>query len=276
MTTKSVAKALDILEVICIAGGPLELHEISRKLDLPSSTVYRLLQTLLENGYARQERVSRQYSAGLKIFELSQSIIAGLHFTDFAQEPLQDLANTTLETVHLAVLDHYEVIYLQKYDSYHPVALYSRVGRRAPAYCTGVGKLLLAHLPQSELAAFMQSVTLAPFTQNTITEEAVLEADLAGIRQRGYSIDDMEHEEGVCCIACPVRGHTGAVIAAASITAPSFRQDLDGLLSYLPLLQEKVAAISQELGYVKDQRATRGDRPPRMSAADTTLQTQQN
>jgi DNA-binding IclR family transcriptional regulator len=274
MATKSVAKALNILEVICTAGGPLDLHQISDQLDLPSSTAYRLLQTLMDHGFARQERVSRQYSAGLKIFELSQSVIASLQFTDVAQQPLRDLARTAQETIHLAVLDHYEVVYLQKFDSSPPVALYSRIGRRAPAYCTGVGKLLLAHLPQSERTAYFQSVDLVPFTQKTITEPAVLRAELNRIKELGYSIDGMEHEDGINCIACPVKAHTGEVIAAVSITAPVFRLDLDGLLGHLPLLQEKVAAISRELGYVEPRTTAHGDKAPKGSAAEISLQPQ--
>jgi IclR family KDG regulon transcriptional repressor len=145
MTTKSVAKALDILEVVCSSGSALDLRQVSDELDLPSPTVYRLLQTLVKHGYVRQESSTRKYSAGLKVFELSQSVIAGLQFTEIAREPLRRLANETQKTIHLAVLDRAEVIHLQKHVSTDPVALYSRVGRRAQAYCTGVGKLLLPH-----------------------------------------------------------------------------------------------------------------------------------
>jgi DNA-binding IclR family transcriptional regulator len=254
LATKSVAKALDILEVICKSDGPLDLHEISRFLDLPSPTAYRLLQTLLEYGFVRQEKTTRKYSSGLKIFELSQSIIARMQFADVAREPLRKLASTTQETVHLAVLDHYEVIYLRKYESAPPTTLYSRIGRRAPAYCTGVGKVLLAYLPESDLSAFLQTVKLERLTENTITDKVALEAELVKIRQQGYAIDNMEHEDGVYCIACPIRGHTGEVIAATSVTAPTFRRALQDMISYLPLVQEEVLAISQELGYVEPER----------------------
>ncbi len=181
-------------------------------------------------------------------------MIARMQFTDVAREPLRNLAHTTQETVHLAVLDHQEVIYLRKYESVPPTTLYSRVGRRAPAYCTGVGKVLLAHLPESDLSALLQTVKLERRTQNTITDQAALEVELAKIRQQGYAIDNMEHEDGVYCIACPIRGHTGEVIAATSVTAPSFRHELHDLMSYLPLVQNEVRAISQELGYVEPER----------------------
>lgn len=254
MATKSVVKTLDILETICKSDDPLDLQEISRILDLPSSTAYRLLQTLLEYGYVRQEKSSRKYSAGLKIFELSQSMIGRMQFTDVVREPLRNLANTTQETVHLAVLDHYDVIYLRKHESAPPTALYSRVGRRAPAYCTAVGKVLLAYLPESELPTFLQTIELGRFTKNTITDKAALKVELAKIREQGYAIDNMEHEDGIYCIACPIRGHTGEVIAAISVTAPSLRLELDDLTSYLPLVQKEVRAISQELGYVEPER----------------------
>jgi len=254
MATKSVVKTLGILEIVCKSDGPLDLQEIGRVLDLPSSTAYRLLQTLLEYGYVRQDKSTRKYSAGLKIFELSQSVIARKQVTAVAREPLRGLARATRETVHLAILDRYEVIYLQKYDSVNPIALYSQVGRRAPAYCTGVGKVLLAHVPGSELEAFLQAVKLERSTQNTITDKAALEMELEKTRQRDYAVDDKEHEDGVCCIACPIRGHTGEVIAAVSVTASTLRLELDELLQHLPLLQKEVRVISQELGYVEPER----------------------
>ena len=255
MTTKSVAKALDILEVVCNSSTALDLHLISDALDLPNPTVHRLLQTLMEYGYARQDRETRKYSPGLKIFELSQAVIAGLQFTEIAREPLRRLANATQETIHLAVLDYTDVIYLQKHESNNPVALYSRVGRRASAHCTGVGKLLLAYLPETELAAILQSASFPTFTKNTITDRAALEAELAQIRHQGYSADNMEHEEGVYCIACPIRGHTGEVIAAVSITTTSLRQKMEGLMMHLPTLAATVDQISRELGYVESPKA---------------------
>ena len=251
MATKSVAKALDILEVVCNSGTALDLHVIGEALELPSSTVYRLLQTLVEYGHVRQNRETRKYSPGLKIFELSQAVIAGLQFTEIAREPLQRLAKDTQETVHLAVLDQAEVIYLQKHESVYRVALYSRIGRRAPAHCTGVGKLLLAHLPETERAAALQEAKLQELTSNTITDRTALEAELAQIRRQGYSVDNMEHEEGVYCIACPIRDHTGEVIAAVSVTTTSLRLKLEKLMALLPTLTATVDAISQELGYVE-------------------------
>jgi DNA-binding IclR family transcriptional regulator len=160
------------------------------------------------------------------------------------------LANATRETVHLAVLDQAEVIYLQKHESVYPAALYSRVGRKAPAYCTGVGKLLLAHLPETESTAVLQQAELRALTSNTITDRAVLEQELAQIRRQGYSVDNMEHEEGVYCIACPIRDHTGEVIAAVSITTTSLRLQLEKLMVHLPTLTATVDEISGELGYV--------------------------
>ncbi len=250
MATKSVAKALDILEVVCRSGTALDLHEVSDALELPSPTVYRLMQTLVEYGFARQDSSTRKYSAGLRIFELSQSVVAGLQFTDIARQPLRHLANTTQETVHLAVLDQAEVIYLQKHMKSDAAALYSRVGRRAQAHCTGVGKLLLAYLPSPERTAFLKSAKLQAFTKNTITDRGDLEAELDQIRHQGYSVDNMEHEEGVYCVACPMRDHTGEVIASVSITTTSLRQDLSELMTLLPLLTETVDGISREMGYV--------------------------
>ncbi len=251
VATKSVAKALDILEVLCNSGMALDLHVVGETLELPNPTVYRLLQTLVEHGYARQDGETRKYSPGLKIFELSQAVIAALQFTEIARERLQRLARETQETVHLAVLDQAEVIYLQKHESVYPAALYSRVGRKAPAYCTGVGKLLLAHLPEAERAAALQQADLRELTPNTITDKAALEEELAQIRRQGYSVDNMEHEEGVYCIARPIRDHTGEVVAAVSITTTSLRLKLEKLMVHLPTLTATVDEISRELGYVE-------------------------
>jgi IclR family transcriptional regulator, KDG regulon repressor len=251
ITTKSVEKTFDLLEMLCKSDHPLELQEISQLSGLPSPTVYRLLQTLLKLGYIRQKKTSRQYYAGLKIFELSQAVIGKKRLTDVADEYLQNLSALTQETIHLAVLDGAEVIYLQKYESHQPITLYSRVGRKAPSHCTGVGKVLLAFLPQKEQAEFLKTVNLTPYTSHTIIELGAFEQELEKIRSSGYALDNQEHEEGIHCLACPIKNELGEVIAAVSVTTPVFRVSLEKMLTYLPALMQATMDISKEFGYVE-------------------------
>jgi IclR family KDG regulon transcriptional repressor len=161
------------------------------------------------------------------------------------------LSAETGETIHLAYLDHNEVVYVDKIDGKSPVKMASRIGNRMPAYCTGLGKALLAFLPETEWQKYVEKVPLNIRTKNTITQKDALFEHLRMIRDRGYSIDNSENEEGIRCVALPVRDHKGRVIAAISIAGwvISMTPDRDDQLAKIGLKYSQL--LSEKLGFTR-------------------------
>ncbi|MGQ9616703.1 MAG: IclR family transcriptional regulator [Spirochaetota bacterium] len=162
---------------------------------------------------------------------------------------LADLMHRSGETVHLAILDKGQVLYLDKREGPQAVGIISRVGQRLPAHCTGLGKVLLAYADQGVLEDVINTVGLPRFTKNTITDYALLREELQKVRSRGYAIDNEEIEEGLCCVSAPVRDYTGKVIAAISISLPAFRFSNDKREEHKNNVIESAEKISRLLGY---------------------------
>jgi IclR family transcriptional regulator, KDG regulon repressor len=249
-TVQSVGRALTIFETVCESEQPLSLAKISARVGLPKPTTFRLLQALCQRSLVQQDVVTRAYYPGIKIFEWSNAVTRKLNLRTQALPELRELSQLTNETVHLAILDDAEVIYIDKEESQQTIRMFSAIGKRGPAYCTGVGKALLAHLPSVRLNRVLASKNLNRFTPRTITTANALKRELAQIRERGYAIDNAEHEANIYCIACPIYDHEGEVIAAMSLTIPGFRLPTQGIESFAPLVREYSNRISRKMGFV--------------------------
>lgn len=245
----SVNRALDLIDILCNSDGGLSLNKLSMKAGLHKTTAYRLLRSLIKYGYADQDPESRKYKAGLKIFELSHLLIDRMELRTEARPELKKLNKETNETIHLAILDNGEVVYIDKIESQRPIRMYSSIGKRAPAHCTGVGKALLAHLPEGEVDDIAKDKGLKEYTENTITSFSALRNELGEVREQGYAIDNAEHEEEIRCVACPIYDHTRKVIAAISLTVPSYRVDQRELRKRVPLVKEHAENISLRMGW---------------------------
>ncbi|MFQ5945827.1 MAG: IclR family transcriptional regulator, partial [Anaerolineae bacterium] len=217
-------RALDILDALVASNGGLSLTDLSRRVDLHKSTAHRLLQSLIGRGLASQDQETRRYRAGLRIFELANQVVDGMELRAQARPHLRQLSRRTNETVHLAVLDRGDVVYIDKEETQQTIRMYSAVGKRGPAHCTGVGKVLLAHLPEDQLDRIVAEKRLPRFTPHTITDASTLKVHLHRVREQGYAVDNTEHEPEIRCVASPIRDHRGAVIAAISLTVPAFRK----------------------------------------------------
>lgn len=246
---RTATRTLMVLE--CLRARPARVSEIARALSLSLSTASRLMKSLESRGFVTRLADNR-FELGLKVLELASSLERRLDLKQVARQHLLHLASETGETVHLAVLDRGEVVYLDKIESTHPVQMASRVGQRAPAYCTGLGKAILAYLPPSDLDEQLRYMELKPYTINTITDAGRLRAHLAEVRERGYATDNSEHELDVCCIAAPVLGRDGHVRGAISIAVARARTPLEELVKYVPQLLKTSHAISRDLGYVPE------------------------
>jgi len=251
-SVQSIDRALLLLEVVCVAERPISLAHVSARVKLHKPTVHRLLQSLGQHGMIIQDPESKAYRPGLKLFELSNAVLRNMELRTQALPELAELNRRTNETVHLAVLDEGDVIYIDKEESQHTIRMFSAIGKRGPAHCTGVGKVLLAYLPLDELQRVLSQRKLKRFTNRTLTTGAALRRELDLIRERGYAIDDTEHEPEIRCAACPIRDHSGRVVAAMSLTAPTLRMSRDRIEAMAPLVREYADRISRKMGYVVD------------------------
>lgn len=248
----SVTKAFLILEFLANTDEPVELATLSRTLNMNKSTAYRFLSTMESLGYVNQNGETERYSLGSKALWLASKFLDNLDLRAQAYPTLKQLREETGETIHLAYLDHFEVVYVDKLDGKSPVKMASRIGNRMPSHCTGLGKALLAFLPESEWERYVQTVGLSPLTKNTITEPYTFYEHLRMIREKGYAIDNSENEEGIRCVALPIRDHTGSVIAAISIAGwiismtPDRDSELAGIgLKYTKILSERLGCPSE-------------------------------
>jgi DNA-binding IclR family transcriptional regulator len=237
-----VERALVLIEEL--AGGPKRLGDLAEVLGTHKSTVLRTLQTLEKHGWVRREGEIPVFRLGLRVVELSGAVLEDLDIRKVARPQLARLGAATGETVHLGVIDGPEMVYLDKVESVHPVRMYSRIGARAQLHCTGVGKVLLAFTPVED----WPEMTLQQFTARTIVTHEDLVAAAADIRRRGWGWDEQEHEESVRCIAAPVLGPLGEVLAAVSLSVPTSRLSTKQLREHVPLLLDVTQQISAGLG----------------------------
>ncbi|MDR7869179.1 MAG: IclR family transcriptional regulator [Sporomusaceae bacterium] len=246
---QSLARAMSILEYLADCKGGDGLSNISRGLGLSKSTTHSLISTMEQLGYVHQDQISGKYALGLKIFELGQVVHASMDLRTIAMPYLHSLAQKYQETVHLAVLSRGEVVYIDKVDSPHSIRIISHVGGRNPAHCTGVGKVLLAGLPEEEMERVIRDKKLQRFTPNTVTDPVKLKAHLAKVRQEGYAEDREEIEIGLSCVAAPLKNHRGVVIAAISLSGPTGRVANGNIHDLTTDVVDAARLISAQLGY---------------------------
>jgi IclR family KDG regulon transcriptional repressor len=247
---KSAARVLDIFELLAQHPDGLSLSAVAAALTIPKSSAHGLLTTLLSRDYLRAGRHDRTYRLGARLFELGSHYIAGADLLTEGQEVVRATARACDETVHLAILDGDEVLYIAKEEGTNTVRMVSAVGRRFPAYATGVGKMLLAALPAAALdSLYPRDRPLAAITPQTITDPLALRQELAATRLRGYATDCEESTPGLCCIAAPVFGGDGAMTAAISVSVPSVRFSAERQAELRRLVQQGADQLSHILGY---------------------------
>ncbi|MGG3470992.1 IclR family transcriptional regulator [Neobacillus pocheonensis] len=246
---QSIERAADILELFLAFDQELSVKDISDKLGLSKSTVHGIMKTLEYRGYLQQNKDDLKYRLGLKLFELGNRVSHQFDLGKIARPTIKELVDELKETVHLVVFEQGEVIYIEKLDGPRALRIYSHVGKRAPIYCTGVGKAILAFQEEEEMERLLLNSDLEPYTEYTITDKKKMKTHLHIIREQGYSIDDEEIELGLKCVAAPIFDHHGQVIGAISCAAPKVRMDEVRLAEVIKQIKQAAASISQRMGY---------------------------
>ncbi|PRY20587.1 IclR family transcriptional regulator [Pseudosporangium ferrugineum] len=246
----AVIRALDILELF-LDRPQLSAREVAERLDLPRTTVHELLVTLVARSYLISVPGQPvRYRLGMPLFQLGAAFAGRLDLVREAQGVARDVAAACDEAVHVAVLDGADVIYLVKVDSTHPVRMVSGVGLRLPAHCTAVGKILLSGLDRDGLDAVLGKGVLPGMTPESITDPDRLREHLEGVRADGVAFDNGESDGAMRCVAAAVRDHSGATVAAMSISAPIIRWTPQAHAEWPGLVREGAATLSARMGYV--------------------------
>jgi IclR family acetate operon transcriptional repressor len=245
---KPVYKALHVLQCIGAERRKLTLTEISHLARLPKTTVFRYLYTLRECGFVAYDPDADLYWLGLRLFELAQSVDEQLRIREIAYPFMRKLRDQFNETVNLGLLDGQEVVYLEMIESRRSLRMQARLGSRDPVYSTALGKAMLAFIPEERWPQHLPA-DLTPRTPYTHTAYSALQQDLRQTRQRGYSLDREENEEGAHCVGAPIFNHLGQVAAALSVSAPASRLAEPIRQQVAAALLKTAAAISRHLGY---------------------------
>lgn len=246
---QSVAKALQLLELLAQERRDLSLAEIVAIIGWPKSTVHGLISTLHDYGYVDQSPANGRYCLGTHLFELGNIVARGWDVRSAALPAIQQLKRQLSETVQLGTEDKGEVLYLEKLDSANVMQIVSEVGSRLPMHCSGLGKVLLAYKTPVEVRWILNKHGLRRMTSRTITDAAKLDKELRKIRAQGYAVDDREIMENLRCIAAPIHDKDGSVKYAVSVSGVSDVMQGEHLERIRDMLLQTVDKISFVLGY---------------------------
>lgn len=245
---QSVERAISILKCFTSKKTELKLSEIASELGLNISTVHGIVMTLKQNGLLEQSEEYQKYRLGYSLIELGDRAAKSLDILRLSLPIIKPLGARIVETVHIATLDQLEVIYIQKEESTQSMRIYTTIGSRNPAHCTGVGKAMLAHLDAEVLESIIPE-KMDRFTANTLTLKSELIKELATIRANGYAIDNEEITEGLTCVAAPIFDHLGRASYAISISGPTLRMTREKMREAIELIQPAAAELSHRLGF---------------------------
>lgn len=244
-----IDRAFDILEILSVEKDGLGVTEIGNRLGLHKSTVHRILSAMAERGYIEKASGKGVYKLGLKLIEINSIYLNNVELKTEARPYLSELTAKMNQPTHLATLNGEDVVYIDKVEVVNSIRLYSQIGLRVPAHCSALGKSLLSGLSDAELEEKVNGISFTQYTQSTVDNKEELIKQVKQVRQRGWALDDEEHEAGVRCIASPVFDYRGKVIAAVSVSGPAAVISPDRDDEVASRVRETALKISKRLGY---------------------------
>ena len=247
---QSVEKVFQIIEVMASDKGPMRLQDISLKSQLSTSTVLRLLHTLVTYNYVKQNSETLKYSLSMKFCQIGNSISSQISIRDIVNPYLIELSKKCHESTCLAIEEDMMVVYIDAIEGPDKMLrTMQRIGKRAPLHSTGVGKLLLLNYNEDGLKDFVDKKGLVKLTSNTITTLDGLIDELKKIRSLGYAFDNEECELGAKCLAAPIRDYTGKVVACMSVSGPISRFTLEKTDFIKDIILNLSNKASEEMSY---------------------------
>ena len=244
---KTVVKAIRVLETLALSPRPQALGEIAAACEMTKSNAHRLLGTLADMHYVRQEPDSRAYEATLRLWEMGMRVFDRFDIRGVASPILRALQERTGESVHLSIFDDGDAVYIDRIESQQAVRAYIRIGDRVPAYCTATGRAMLACLGPAEIAAATRD--MRKHTEITVATPEALHAALAEVRDKGYALTRGEWRPGVVGVAAPIRSQSGMVVAGVGVAGPSERMSPGSVAIATDAVLDAASSISHALGF---------------------------
>lgn len=242
----TVGKALSVLDQVAAFGRPVRFVELIDDSPFPKATLYRFVQSLTNQGMLSFDPERGTYAPGVRLVRLAHAAWAQSSLAPVARPFLDALSERLGETIHLAQLDHAQVLYVDKRNAARPLEMFSDAGKIGPAYCTGVGKAMLAFMDPTTLDETVEQQSFHRFTDHTLSDADALRAELTKIRDNGYGFDREEHEPGIICVAVPILSEAGRVLGGLSVTSSTERTNLAGLERLVPEIQKTAKLIARE------------------------------
>jgi DNA-binding IclR family transcriptional regulator len=242
----SVERAFTILELLNSSRRGWNISEMSRKLGIPKSTTHVLVSTLDQLGYIKQYQSSRRFQLSPKMFGLGRKALDATPLPEIALPYMRWLVQETKLTAHLGILEKRQVVFIQKVDGPGIIKFDTYVGKCSELHCTGLGKSLAAFQPEETLQALLASYPFNRFTKKTIATQAGFLAELARVRQLGYSIDDEEEELGIRCIAAPIISRSG-IVGAVSVTGTISQLRMEDVDHVVALTKQAALRIASNI-----------------------------
>jgi DNA-binding IclR family transcriptional regulator len=243
--SQTISRAIEMIELV--AAEPRSLGALAERFDVHKSTILRQLQTLEKMGFVLRRKDGR-YSAGARLIATAQLALESLDLREVAHDELKALHEKVGNTIHLAQLVETTIVYVDKVEGSNGVRMYSRIGKTVPPYCTGVGKVILAQLPEKRVDTILKDVEWKVYTERTIADRPSLDAELDIIRAQGWGVDDGEFEDFGNCIAVPIVDSSGTIFGALSVTAVKMIKSVHALQKDLPEILATAREISSQLG----------------------------
>ena len=256
---QSLEKGLAVIEALAQSPTALSANTLARSLELTRPTVYRVLASLVEQGWVVREREERRYHLSFKLLDLAHRTLKGADLLRAARPALQELQTKCRETVHVAVPESGRMVYLDKLEGAGPFCTNSRLGAAVPMHCTALGKAVLAFLSGPSIEIIVATHGLPRRTPRTLVTRVALERELGRVRRQGYAIDDVEMEDDVRCVGAPIFDYRGTPVGALSVSAPTSRMPVARAHTVGALVRERALAVSRALGWssqVGDPRPT--------------------
>ena len=251
-SVQSIVRAFTLLELLGQSDQHMGVTDIAEKSGLPLTTVHRLLHTLTKLGYVERNIDTHKYTLGMRMLHLRGAVIDQVNLGVQSISVMKSLMRRVNQTVHLAVLSEGEIMYIERVEGLQTQGMYTRIGKRAPAHCTALGKAMLAYSPDYVWQDVIARHGLRRYSETTITTEDGLLAELERIRQRGYAIDEGETGEKVRCIARPIRNYRSDVVAALSVSGPEEQMHPERDKEVSEALRWATDLISARLGYMNE------------------------
>ena len=247
---QTLERAIAVVEALALEKNGCGVTKLAKATNINKSTVFKILYTLSQKGYVERVPDSEDYRLGVKVLQLGSAILDQMDLRTIALPYLQQLSLATKETVHLGILDNFEIVYIEKFESVeHSIRMHSQVGKRSPLHCTAMGKVILSDFTDERISEMFSDRALKKYTDSTITEMEKLLEEIAMVRKKGHAFDNMEHEESIRCIAVAIRDRTKRIIAAISVSVPVMFLTEERVPFIIEELKKTSRQISYQMGY---------------------------